>query len=322
MTILVGDIGGTKAHLALARWEGTRIQLFQERRFSSRKFDSLEALLQAYLNEVPFSGKAAALALAGPVRADRCHLTNLGWEIQGAALAVQFKWDQVRLLNDLEAIAWGIPALEEGDLAVLHPGQLESRGNACVIAAGTGLGEAGLYWDGKTHWPCAGEGGHGDFAPQEEREIALLRWLQERYGHVSWERVVSGQGIATLYEFLCAQTGCAEAIPLAGDRAAAIARAAVAGTCPRCQEALHWFVRLYAREAGNAALRYLALGGVYLGGGIAPKQLHLLRSSVFLDAFFHKGRMADLLRQMPVRVILQPRTPLLGAARCFQYSAA
>ena len=322
MPILVGDIGGTKAHLALARWEGTRIQLLQERRFSSRNFDSLEALLQAYLTEVPFSGKGAALALAGPVREDRCHLTNLNWEIRGTELAAQLRWDRVQLLNDLEAIAWGIPALEEKDLAVLHPGQPENQGNACVIAAGTGLGEAGLYWDGKTHWPCAGEGGHGDFAPQEDREIALLRWLRARYGHVSWERLVSGQGIATLYEFLCDQAGCGENIPPEGDRAAAIAQAAAAGTCPLCQEALHWFACLYGREAGNAALRYLALGGVYLGGGIAPKQLELLRSPTFLDAFFHKGRMRDLLRQMPVRVILQPQTPLLGAARCFQHQAA
>jgi glucokinase len=205
-------------------------------------------------------------------------------------------------------------------LDVLHPGADDAVGNACVVAAGTGLGEAGLFWDGSRHHPFASEGGHADFAPATDREVELLRWLRGRYGHVSWERLVSGMGIRNIFEFLCEASGLAadEVLGSGGaeeDLAAAVAAGAAGGGCGLCVEAMQLFASLYGREAGNAALKHMSLGGVYLGGGIAPKHLDLLRGPAFLDAFFDKGRMESLMRRMPVKVILDPRAPLLGAAR-------
>jgi glucokinase len=316
MRVLVGDIGGTKTNLALAEVEEERVRLTGERRYPSGDYDSLDAIVRHYLEEAGISCERAAFAVAGPVHENRSKTTNLPWELDGRQLAQALSCTAVRLLNDLEAVAWGIAALGPGDFAVLHPGE-ETTGNACVVAAGTGLGEAGMFWDGATHHPFATEGGHSDFAPSDEREVALLEYLQERHGRVSWERAVSGMGIASIYEFLLEWRG-AQPEDLAGegdDRAAAIARAAAKGDCPLCSETMALFWRLYGTEAGNMALKHMALGGVYLAGGIAPKNLELLHRSGFLAAFFDKGRMESLMRRMPVKVICEQRAPLYGAAR-------
>jgi len=320
MPILVADIGGTKTSLALVGSAGGRLRITAEQRYASRDFASLEDIVLRYLSETGAVCHLGGFAVAGPVQDERSRITNLPWEIDARGLQRQTGLRSARLLNDLEAVAWGIAALAPGDLAVLHPGEAGAVGNACVVAAGTGLGEAGLYWDGERHHPFATEGGHCDFAPSDEREVALLGFLQRRYGRVSWERVVSGMGIADLFAFVLEwRGGDPSAAPLevlaAADVGAAVASGAASGICPACGEAMDLFVALYGREAGNMALKHMALGGVYLGGGIAPKNLELLRRGAFLDAFFAKGRMEGLMRRMPVKVILNQQAPLLGAAR-------
>jgi glucokinase len=320
MRMLVGDIGGTKTVLAVAEAVGDDVRLTSECRLPSGDFPTFETLIRRYLDQTGVQTEAAAFAIAGPVHGGRSEVTNLPWVIDAGHLAAELGWRSLRLLNDLEAVAWGVPALGDEALAVLHPGDAAATGNACVVAAGTGLGEAGMYWDGVRHRPFATEGGHGDFAPATDREDALLTWLRRRYRHVSWERLVSGMGIRNIFEFLCTESGLEADAALAldgdaGDAAATISQRAVDGSCGLCVEAMELFASLYGREAGNVALKHLALGGVYLGGGIAPKNLELLRGSAFLDAFFEKGRMRSLMQRMPVRVILDSRAPLLGAAR-------
>jgi glucokinase len=213
-----------------------------------------------------------------------------------------------------------VVALGSNEVAVLHSGDPDPVGNACVVAAGTGLGQAGMFWDGQRHHPFATEGGHTDFAPTDEREFALYQFLRRIHGHVSWERVVSGTGIGNLHAFLLGWRGGEFPAWLreemaAGDPSAAIARAAAEARCPICAEAMELFAELYGREAGNVALKHLALGGVYIGGGVAPKNMELLQAGGFVAAFLDKGRMTPLVERMPVKVILEERTPLLGAAR-------
>ncbi|AUB82446.1 glucokinase [Candidatus Thiodictyon syntrophicum] len=325
MRVLVGDIGGTKTGIGVAETDGLAVTLREVRRYPSAAFDSLESLIIQYLQEtgqVPARDcHLGAFAVAGPVEGRHCRTTNLPWEIDADLIEHILEFRAVGLLNDLEAVAWGVAALGPDDVAEIHPGgapQQPAVGNACVVAAGTGLGEAGLYWDGTRHHPFATEGGHTDFAPLDEREFALLGFLQKRFGRVSWERVASGMGIGNLYDFLltwhqAATPDWLAAEIAAGDTAAAVA--AAAGRCPICRETMDLFFSLFGRESGNLALKHLALGGVYLGGGIAPKNLEALRASRFLDGFFAKGRMEPHMRRMPVRVILRAETPLLGAAR-------
>ena len=318
MHTLVGDIGGTKTVLAFAQTLDRRLRLTRERRYSSGSFDSLESMILRFFDETDTKSELGAFAVAGPVQADRSRITNLPWEIDARRLELVCGLRSACLLNDLESVAWGIPALGPEDLSVLHSGEEGVTGNACVVAAGTGLGEAGLYWDGMAHHPFASEGGHADFAPSDDRETDLQRYLSGRYGHVSWERVVSGMGIGNIYAFLADRAG-ADRVPDRAsadkDLAASVAGAAADGSCALCAETMELFFRLYGRKAGNTALQHMALGGVYLGGGIAPKNLALLSGTGFLQAFFDKGRMAPLMRRMPIKVILEQRAPLLGAAR-------
>lgn len=321
MRLLVGDIGGTKTALSVAETDGERVTLVETRRYPSADFDSLDQVLQRYCDETGLMCRFAAFAVAGPIQDRRCATTNLPWIIEADALEESFGFVGVELLNDLAAVAWGVSALGPDDFAELYPGDGSGQGNACVIAAGTGLGEAGLYWDGARHHPFATEGGHTDFAPADDLEFALLTHLKNRFGRVSWERVVSGMGIANLYDFLLTRHDSQTPdwlramIKEGGDIPAAVAHAAADGRCPICVEAMELFLRLYGREAGNMALQQMALGGVFLGGGIALKNLSALRKGGFLEGFFDKGRMGALMRRMPVRVILQPNAPLLGAAR-------
>lgn len=320
MRVLVGDIGGTKTGLAVAETIGDKVQLDHERRYPSRDHASLDALLRHYRDDTGASGEVAALAIAGPVQDGRSKATNLPWEVDARTILQGLGLSAVRLLNDLEAVAWGVAALGADEVAVIHPGDSDGVGNACVVAAGTGLGEAGMFWDGQRHHPFATEGGHADFAPTDEREFALYRFLQRTHGHVSWERVACGTGIGNLHAFLLEWRGGDFPAWLreemaTGDPSAAIARAAAEARCPICAEAMELFARLYGREAGNLGLKHLALGGVYLGGGVAPKNLDLLRAGGFIAAFLDKGRMTPLVERMPVRVILEQRVALFGAAR-------
>jgi glucokinase len=319
MRVLVGDIGGTKTALGLAGVHRDQVELEVTREYPSANFDSLEAVVQRYLDETGIDARFAAFAVAGPVRGRRSQATNLPWDIDADAMEQSLGLNGVALLNDLEATAWGLGALQPEDMAEIHPGE-PAIGNRCVVAAGTGLGQAGLFWDGLRHHPFATEGGHADFAPADELECALLAALKTTFGHVSWERLVSGQGIRNIYGVLRNFRGGAEPevirVALAdGDASAAIAQAAAQRLCPVCVETMDLFFRLYGREAGNMALKQMARGGVYLAGGIAPKNLDALRRSAFLDGFFDKGRLEPLMRAMPVHVIVQPNTPLIGAAR-------
>jgi glucokinase len=336
--ILAGDIGATNARLALYRPEGERFVEIAARVYPSRDYDGLEPIALDFAAGPGGPIRAACFGVPGPVRAGRSATTNLPWLVDAAALARVLGIDRAWLLNDLEASAWGLDALDPGDLVVLAAGGPTREpaaggparepaaggpapaGNAALIAAGTGLGEAGLFWDGRRRFPFATEGGHAGFAPADARQQALLAWLLPRFGHVSWERVVSGPGLVNIYQFL-RDTGEGSEPPWLrealreGDPPAVISRAALEGTSELCARALDLFVVLYGAEAGNLALKTMATGGVYVGGGIAPRILERLRDGRFLDAFRAKGRMRPLLESMPVRVVVNEKTALLGAAR-------
>lgn len=316
--VLSGDIGGTKTRLAVITVDGTRLHTEREQTFASRDYAAFEELLGEFLlgSDIP---DRAAFGIAGPVQGRVAHTTNLPWRIDADALQNKFGFDHCTLLNDLEATAYGLPALRTEDLLTLHAGAPKAIGNTAIIAAGTGLGEAGLFWDGQRYQPFATEGGHASFSPGNDMEIALLRHLQQRHEHVSWERIVSGPGLVSLHEFLSQYRRAhlpdwLQHEMQQGDAAAAIANAALGELDDLCVEALDWFVRLYGAEAGNLALKVMSRGGLYLGGGIAPKILPRLQSGIFLDAFFNKGRMRPLLEAMPVSVILNDRAALYGPA--------
>jgi glucokinase len=317
--ILAGDVGGTKT--ILAAFEPDRRDPVILETYPSRDHASLGAILDAFLGRHKPRVERACLGIAGPVRDGRTQATNLPWVVDAAALARQLGIRDAYLINDLEANAWGIPALGPEDLVTLNPGAPEASGNAAVIAAGTGCGEAGMYWDGSRHRPFATEGGHTDFAPRDELEMDLLRHLRGQYERVSIERLVSGPGLVNIYRFL-RDTGRAEEAPwlaealAGGDFGSVISTAAREGTSPLCAQAVDLFASLYGAEAGNLALKIMSTGGVYVGGGIAPKNLWKMQDGTFLEAFLAKGRMRPILEAMPVRVILNQRTALLGAARC------
>ena len=318
--ILTGDIGGTKTRIALVEVVGTQVNILHESSYSSRDYALFETLLAEFLSgaNVPVH---AAFGVAGPVQGRVVQTTNLPWRIDADALRQRFGFLSCSLLNDLEATAYGLPALRDADLLALQAGSSDASGNAAVIAAGTGLGEAGLYWDGRQHQPFATEGGHSSFSPGNELEIAFLRHLQQRHQHVSWERVVSGMGLVSLHEFLCAYRKIPVPNELAEamrnrDAAAVIANAALTKRDEICVETMNCFVRLYGAEAGNVALKMMSLGGLYIGGGIAPKILPLLQTGDFLEAFRNKGRMRPLLEAMPVKLILNDRAALFGPALC------
>ena len=315
---LTGDIGGTKTRLALAEVNGTRVSICREQSFASQQYAALEDLLQEFLHEQP-NITAAAFGIAGPVQGEVAQTTNLPWRIDAAVLRRRFGFARCHLLNDLEATAWGLPALGADDLLTLQAGAPDVVGNQAVIAAGTGLGEAGLYWDGTAHRPFATEGGHATFSPRDARELALLHYMQQQHEHVSWERVLSGMGLRDLYDFMLIHRGAATPQWLAdgiatGDKAAAVSAAALAGKDEVCVETLHLFADLYGAEAGNLALKLMSRGGLFIGGGIAPKILPLLQEGTFLRAFLDKGRMQPLLAAMPVKVILNDRAALYGPA--------
>jgi glucokinase len=261
----------------------------------------------------------ACFGIAGPVKNGQVKTPNLAWVVEAKRLAGELSLPTVGLINDLEANAYGINELAPEDFVILNRGAPDAQGNAAVISAGTGLGEAGMYWDGTRHRPFAGEGGHADFAPHDQLEADLLLYLKKQFGHVSWERVVSGPGLYNIYQFLRNTGRCQESPDLREamrerDPSAVISQAALENRCPLSGQAMELFVALYGAEAGNLALKIMATGGVFLGGGIAPKILPKLQGAGFMKAFAEKGRFRSLLEAIPVRVILNDETALLGAA--------
>ncbi len=319
MRVLAGDVGGTKTSLAIFEVDGTRLEVLALEKYPSQQYGSLDEIVRQFVEAQDHSCDWGSFGIAGPVRDGRAETTNLPWLVDAKRLADEIGFRKVWLMNDLEANAWGISALEEKDFCVLSAGKPHPAGNASIISAGTGLGQAGLFWNGEQHRPFASEGGHSDFAPNSDLEIALLQHLKRSRHHISWERVVSGMGLVNIYDFLREHRDSETPAWLAeemktGDKAAAISKAAQDNRCPLCAETLELFVHLYGVEAGNHALKIMSTAGVYLGGGIAPKNLDLFRKGTFLSGFWSKGRMEPLMRDMPVKVILNDRTALYGPA--------
>jgi glucokinase len=319
--IVAGDIGGTSTRLGLFELAGGLPVLRTAEKYSSRDHAGLEPILQAFLEAHPESVDCACFGIAGPVLNGRVQTPNLPWVIEAAGISTALGGARTWLINDLEANAFGVGALAPADFVDLNPGATaEAPGNAAIISAGTGLGEAGFFFDGQRLHPFAGEGGHATFAPLDDDQAALAAWLRGKFGHVSVERVLSGPGLVEILEFLTATRRASASPALAQtpreELAAAISRAALEGECAACERAVEIFVRVYGAEAGNLALKLKATRGVFVGGGIAPKLLPKLRAGPFLEAFLDKGRMRMLLEPVPVRVILNEDAALLGAALC------
>lgn len=319
--ILAGDIGGTNARLAYFQPQNGHLKLVSEKVFPSREHREFGEIVTRFVDESGTRPEAACFGIAGPVRNGRVETSNLPWVIEQSLLAKQIHLPTTLLINDLEASAWGIGALAPGDLVAVNRVSAPAVGNQAVIAPGTGLGEAGLFWDGTRHHVFACEGGHTDFAPHNDLQIDLLRFLRTRFGHVSYERILSGPGLVNVYEFLRQTEGrkesgtMAEAIE-AGDPAAAISKAALSGTDPLAEKALDLWVAVYGAEASNLALKIMATGGLFLGGGITPKILPKLTGPLFMQAFLAKGRLRPLIESMPVQIVMNDKAGLLGAARC------
>ncbi|HUO17368.1 MAG TPA: glucokinase [Verrucomicrobiae bacterium] len=319
--ILAGDIGGTNARLAYFQAQNGHLELVSERVFPSREHKEFGEIVSEFLSDSGTRPEVACFGIAGPVRNGRVETSNLPWVIDQLGLAKQIQLPSTFLINDLEASAWGIGALQSSDFVPLNKVKEPARGNQAVIAAGTGLGQAGLFWDGSRHQVFACEGGHCDFAPQGELQIKLLRFLEARYPHVSYERVLSGPGLVNVYEFLRDLGPQKESPEMAaalkiGDPAAAISRAALAGSSPLAEKTLDLWIAVYGAEASNLALKVMATGGLFLTGGISPKILpKLTGSTTFMEAFLNKGRLRPLVESIPVHVVVNQNAGLLGAAR-------
>jgi len=318
--ILAGDIGGTNARLALFDVRNGQFNLITATIFPSRNYSGLDEIVSEFVQTSGVRPAKACFGIAGPVTNGVVETSNLPWKIQARRLADELRIDNATLINDLEATGWGVGALSADDLVALN--QITgASGNQAIVAAGTGLGEGGLYWDGRRHHVFASEGGHCDFGPADDLQVELFKYLAARYGHVSWERVLSGPGLVNIFEFL-RDTGRGtvpswlSAEMKVMDPAAAISSAAIEGKCPMSEQALDIFVAIFGAEAGNLGLKLKATGGVFLAGGIAPKILPKLATPLFLEAFLGKGRLRHLMEVMPVKVIVNDKLALIGAARC------
>ncbi|MCC7164213.1 MAG: glucokinase [Anaerolineae bacterium] len=320
--ILAGDIGGTSTRLAYFQVKDDKLVPVLTEKFSSRDHTGLEEIVREFLSKHSVKVEHAAFGIAGPVRRQRVEATNLPWVIDAAVLKSELVTAEVSLLNDLEANTYGIFELGPNDFAVLNVGNPVDPGNIAVISAGTGLGEAGATWDGSRFVVYATEGGHTDFAPRDELEIDLFLYVRRRLGgRVSYERILSGPGILTIYQFL-RDTGrgieepwLRDELQGGGDPSAIVARNGLSAKSKLASHALDLFVELYGAEAGNLALKMMATRGIFIGGGIAPKILPRLQSGLFMQAFSEKGRFGNLLRSIPVRVLLNDQAALFGAAR-------
>lgn len=320
--ILAGDIGGTTTRLALCEQNREGFRIIAEEKFVSAELSGLENIVEAFLGGRSEAVERACFGVPGAVQGEIVGLANLPWKVNSRSIKDLLGIDPIGLINDLEANAYGLCELEENDFAVLNEGTKHPTGNAAIISAGTGLGQAGMHFEVamKTRHPFASEGGHADFAPRNELEIELLRFLLTKFKRVSVERVLSGKGLQNIYGFL-RDTGraeepvwLAEEITEKCDMAAVISENGIAGKSAICEIALKTFVSIYGAEAGNLALKMLATGGIFLGGGIAPKILPALTDPLFIESFRAKGRMSELLDTIPVRVVLNDQAALLGAA--------
>ena len=325
--ILAGDVGGTKVDLALYDFINGKLKYTRDKVFRAKDYSGLEDIVKEFLGGDKVT--AACFGVPGPVRDGRLRLTNLPWTLDSRELSAGLGIDHVFLINDLEANGYGIAELTPEQIYTLSDGDPSQIGNRALIAAGTGLGEGLLIWNGRTHIPYPSEGGHGDYAPRNEDEIDLLRFLKEKYnGRVSFERVVAGMGLTSIYEFLREVRGMEEPQWLTEQLAAAhdinsvITENALSAKSEICEKALDMFVSAYGAEAGNLALKVLSVGGLYIGGGIAPRIVEKLKDGTFIKAFTDKGRLSQLLINMPVRIILEPRAAQMGAAAYAEARAA
>jgi glucokinase len=324
--ILAGDVGGTKVHLALYDFIGGKLEYTRDKQYPAKEYSGLEEIVKGFLGTDKVS--AACFGVPGPVRDGRLRLTNLPWTLDSRELASGLAIDHVFLINDLEANGYGVAELSPEQIYSLSEGDAGQIGNRALIAAGTGLGEGILAWNGHIHVPYPSEGGHVDYAPRNEDEIDLLRFLKQKYnGRISFERVVSGMGLTNIYEFLREVRGVEEPAWLAEriaeqDPNAVITELALAAKSEICEKALDMFVSAYGAESGNLALKVLSVGGLYVGGGIAPRILEKLKDGTFMKAFTDKGRLSQLLINMPVRIILESKAALLGAAAYAEARAA
>ena len=324
--ILAGDVGGTKVHLALYDFINGKLQYTRDERYPAKDYSGLEEIVKEFLGASKVT--AACFGVPGPVRNGRLRLTNLPWTLDSHELATGLGITHVFLINDLEANGYGVAELSADQIYTLSEGDASQMGNRALIAAGTGLGEGFLVWNGHSHIPYPSEGGHTDYAPRNEDEIDLLRFLKQKYsGRISFERVVSGMGLTNIYEFLREVRGIDEPAWLAEriaaeDPNAVITELALAARSEICEKAMDMFVSAYGAEAANLALKVLSVGGVYVGGGIAPRILEKLKDGAFMKSFTDKGRLSQLLINMPVRIILESRAALLGAAAYAEARAA
>jgi glucokinase len=316
MKVLAGDIGGTNARFAII--EGDKI-IF-ERHYPSRDFDKFEDVFAVFVKDVPGQiPHCACLAVAGVVEGNRVEATNIPWTIDGHDLKDRFGLETLRLINDFEAAAWGITVLHRDHLVQIGGGKPISDGPKAMLGAGTGLGQAILAPCNKGYKVLPTEGGHVDFAPRNEEEMRLLRYLMKKFPHVSVERILSGPGLVHIYEFLLEERGSEESVftkqsARGKDKAAHITQHSVQGTDELCRQAVSMFCSIYGAEAGNLALKCLATGGVYVAGGIAPKILPILSEGGFRQAFESKGRMEKVLKHIPTYIVISPQLGLLGAA--------
>lgn len=315
--VLAGDVGATKTNLALYKTEKGQVMLQYEAQYKSRHYKNIFDLIRAFIgNNLPFPD-SICLGVAGPVFQGQARLSNIDWEINADDLSAHFNIKKVRLINDLEATAYGLAMLNDSDVVTIHHGDDTAHGNAAIIAPGTGLGEAGLYWDGNYYHPFATEGGHADFAARNEFDFDLYNFLRKKFGHVSWERLVCGPGIVNIYQFLRDEKK--QEVPewlreeiAKGDAPAVISRHVSESEI--CKETMRLFIRFLAYESANLVLKLKATGGLFIGGGIAPKIVALLENNAFYSSFCQSGRLNYLLEKVPVKIILNDKTALLGAA--------
>src|SRR5216683_1592098 len=319
--ILAGEIGATRTRLAAFETEGNRLQRVVEKNYMSHDHNSLSEIITAFINTEGIAVHRACFGVAGPVRRGRSKISNLPWTINSRDLARQLQLDSVGMINDLEAYAYGIDGLDSKDFVTLNAGSEDAEGNRAVISARTGLGVAGMYWDGYRHHPFACEGGHSDFAPRNALEMELLAYLQKKYGRISYERLLSGPGIKNIYDFLRDAHKVDEPqwlkdqIGAAQDPPALISQLAQEGKAAICDQTLSIFVSIYGAETGNCALNFLSTGGIFIGGSVAAKNVPKMKDPIFMESFLDKGRMVDLLREIPVTIVLNDDSGLIGAAR-------
>jgi glucokinase len=319
--ILAGEIGATRTRLAAFETESNKLQQVVERTYPSQEQSGLSDIIANFIKSEGVPVQSACFGVAGPVKGGRSKISNLPWIIDARELAKQLKLSSVGLINDLEAYAYGIDALESKDFVTLNEGSEDAEGNRAVISARTGLGMAGLYWDGFRHHPFACEGGHADFAPRNTLEMGLAEYLRKKYGHVSCERLLSGPGIKNIYDFLRDTQKSEEPAKLredlnqAADPPAVISRYALEGGTPICDQTLSMFVSIYGAATGNCALNFMSRGGIFIGSSIAAKIAPKMTEPEFMQAFLDKGRMEAVLRDMPVKIVLNDDSGIIGAAR-------